>query len=202
MFDRTCTVHHTKRPNTPLGGPLARIVALSLLAATPLMMVAACHTEPRNEEERSNLSGDVQATLNRFRNTDPSLITLMRDAVGYAVLPDVGKAGLIVGGAYGNGEVYEGGHRIGYCDVTQGSIGAQIGAQSFSEVIVFLRQSELDNFKESRFEFTANASAVALRAGAAKAANYDKGVVVLVEPRGGLMAEASVGGQKFRFRPL
>ncbi|MGQ0626854.1 MAG: YSC84-related protein, partial [Phycisphaerales bacterium] len=133
--------------------------------------------------------------------TDPSLNVLLTGAKGYAVFPDIGKAGLVLGGAYGKGEVFQGSTQIGFCDLTQGSIGLQIGAQSYSEVVVFLTDREFANFKAGSYAFAANVSAVALSAGAAGKADYAKGVIVLVETRGGLMAEASVGGQKFSYLP-
>jgi len=163
-------------------------------------MMGGCETAPRTEGDRLSLSADVDATLVRFEQADPSLRPLLNAAVGYAVFPDVGKAGFIVGGGYGKGEFFEGGVRTGYCDISQGSIGFQVGAQSYAEVVLFLKKSEVAAFKSGNYEFAANWSAVALAAGAASKADYAKGVIVLVEPRGGLMAEASVGGQKFSYR--
>ena len=124
----------------------------------------------------------------------------MDKAVGYAIFPDVGKAGFIAGGSYGKGEVYENGKNIGYADLTQATIGLQAGAQTFDELIIFMRQSELDNFKSKEFSFAGNVSAVAIQAGAAKTADTSKGVIVFTRTKGGLMAEASLGGQRFRFQ--
>lgn len=175
----------------------------SIVAGTALACgVASCSTAPKSEGERAVLASDASAAIARFKSTDPTLQKLLDASVGWAVFPDVNKAGLGIGGAYGRGEVFEKGRKIGYCDITAGSIGLQIGAQSFSELIVFLQQEDLSAFKQGNFEFAANASAVALASGAAAAADYSKGVIVFTETRGGLMAEASIGGQKFTFQPL
>jgi lipid-binding SYLF domain-containing protein len=116
------------------------------------------------------------------------------------IFPSVGKGGVIVGGAYGRGEVYEQGQLVGYADVTQATVGAQLGGQTFSELIVFENREAMDRFKRGNFEFAANVSAVALKAGAAAAARYTNGVAVFVKPEGGAMFEASIGGQKFTFQ--
>lgn len=175
---------------------ITHVLAVSALA------LCGCATEPTTDAERSTLDRDASAALSSFRNADPSLEGILDKSVGYAVFPDVGKAGFIVGGAHGQGEVWERGSMVGYADLTKGSVGLQIGAQTFDEIIIFLNQSELDKFKAGDFTFSADASAVAIKAGAAGAADHSKGVVVFVKPKGGLMAEASIGGQQFRFRPL
>src|SRR5690606_34069387 len=111
-----------------------------------------------------------------FKNADSSLQGFLDKSYGYAVFPDVGKGGLGLGGAYGRGQVFEQGRLIGYCDLSQATIGLQAGAQTYSELIVFENKEALDRFTSGRFEFSANASAVALKAGAAAAADYTNGV--------------------------
>jgi lipid-binding SYLF domain-containing protein len=113
----------------------------------------------------------------------------------------VGKGGLIAGGAYGRGEVYQGGEMIGFADLSQATIGAQAGGQEFSELIAFESQNALDGFKQNKLRFAANASAVALKSGTAKSARYDDGVAVFIRPTGGLMVEAAIGGQSFSYLP-
>lgn len=178
-----------------------RLVNASL--ALPLaLLLAACDTAPRTMEDRQVLRSEVDGSLSSFRAADPSLNDLLARSVGYAVFPSVGKAGFIGGGAYGRGEVFERNSRIGYADVSKGSIGLQAGAQTFSQLVVFMRQEQLDKLKNNTFEFSADASAVAIKAGAAAAADYSKGVIVFTRVNGGLMAEASVGGQQFTFVPV
>lgn len=162
-------------------------------------VLSGCETAPKTAGDRATLSSEVSSSLSAFRNADPTLNDLLSRSVGYAVFPDIGKAGFIAGGAYGRGEVYEGGRMIGYADVSKGSIGLQAGAQTFAELVIFMRQEQLDEFKRGDFAFSADASAVAIKAGAAGAADYSKGVIVFTQPKGGLMAEASVGGQQFTF---
>lgn len=177
-------------------------ICLALSCFVTALSLVACETAPKTSAEREVLAAEVATTMTRFRLADPTLQELLDKAVGWAVFPDVGKAGLWVGGAYGKGELFEGGRKVGFCDVTQGTVGLQIGAQTFSELVVFMRQEDLDAFKGEIYEFAANVSAIAIKEGAARSVDYSKGVVVFTIAKGGLMAEASVGGQRFSFRPL
>ena len=169
--------------------------------AVLLLMVNGCASEPQSNQDRQALNSSVRSTLATMRAEDPSFGPFLDDAYGYAVFPSVGKGGLIVGGAYGRGEVYERGRLIGYSSITQGTIGAQVGGQDFAEVICFRNKEALDQFTSGKFEPTAAASAVALKAGAARSAAYSNDVAIFAFVKGGLMAEAAVGGQKFAFTP-
>jgi lipid-binding SYLF domain-containing protein len=117
------------------------------------------------------------------------------------VFPNVAKGGLIVGGAHGKGVVYEKGKVIGQASLTQASIGAQAGGQSFSEVIFFETPQALEDFKDGKFEMSADVSAIVAGEGASKSANYKHGVAVFALPKKGLMVQASIGGQKFSYQP-
>jgi lipid-binding SYLF domain-containing protein len=117
------------------------------------------------------------------------------------VFPSITKAALIVGGAGGGGRVFEKGAYIGNANVSQASIGAQVGGQTFSEVIFFETPAALARFKENKFEWAAGMSAVAAASGKTKDAKYTDGVAVFTRGEKGLMAEVSVGGQKFKFTP-
>lgn len=181
----------------PMRKPL--ITTMSLLAAG--LFVAGCSTAPRTQVARENLHDQVVAELNTYKRTDPGLRNLLHRAAGYAMFPDVGKGGFIVGAAYGHGEVFRHGHSIGWADMTVASVGAQIGAQGYSELIVFENEAALDRFKNNNFTFGANVSAVAVTAGAAAGAKFNNGVAVFVRTGAGLMAEASLSGQRFTFRP-
>ena len=130
----------------------------------------------------------------------PGLGALLQKGYGYALFPDVGKAGLGVGGAYGRGVVYERGQHIGYSDLTQASVGAQVGGQSFSEILVFETKAALERFKAGQFGFAAGASAVVLKSGVATTPNFVDGVAVIVHPIGGVMMEAAIGGQQFTYQ--
>lgn len=163
--------------------------------------LAACATAPKTQAERDTLAMRATATLRTMSAADPGLRPLLDTAHGYAVFPEIGKGGLIAGAAYGRGVVYEGGRLTGYVELNQGSFGAQIGAQTFSELIVFRDRGELERLKTGSFSLGGNASAVALTTGAAKSSRFVDGVAVFVMPRGGLMAELSVSGQKINFQP-
>ena len=164
-------------------------------------VMGGCNTAPKSAEAKADLHDDATAALNKFKRADSDLEALLNKSQGYAIFPTIGKGGVLVGGAYGKGELFEKNQMIGYCDVTQASIGLQLGGQKFSELIVFDSKAALDNFKSGNFAFSAQASAVAATAGASKAAKFEGGVAVFTLGEAGLMYEASVGGQKFDYRP-
>jgi lipid-binding SYLF domain-containing protein len=145
------------------------------------------------------------AAITRFKDTDPRMTRFFDGSKGYAVFPKVGKGGLIVGGAHGQGVVYErsasGTKIIGYSELTQGSIGLQAGGQVFSEIIFFETEAALESFKKGTTEFAGTASAVAASAGASVDAAYEAGVAVFTAGESGLMLQASIGGQGFSFEP-
>ena len=146
---------------------------------------------------------------------------LMNTAYGYAVFPTIGKGGVGIGGAYGKGRVYEQGKYIGDTSMTQVTVGFQFGGQAYSQVIFFEDERALKEFTSGNFEFGAQASAVAITAGAQAQASttghsagasggkrdatttgkYNKGMAVFTVAKGGLMYEASIGGQKFSYTP-
>lgn len=173
----------------------------TVLVATFGFGLTGCQTAPKSEEKREALDDSVRSTLQTMRAEDPSFGEFIDKAYGYAVFPSVGKGGFIFGGSYGRGEVFEQGRFIGYSDITQATVGAQIGGQSFAEVIAFEDKAALDKFKSSAYAFTAQVTAVAIKSGAASNARFREGVAVFTYIKGGLMAEAAVGGQRFRFVP-
>ncbi len=123
-----------------------------------------------------------------------------KEAAGYVVFPNVGKVGLGIGGARGNGEVFEDHKVIGSATLTQLSVGFQLGAQAFSQIIFFQDKSDLNRFTEGNFEFDASASAALITGGANASADYSNGAAVFTFSKGGLMYEASIGGQKFSYQ--
>ena len=136
--------------------------------------------------------------LNKLKNIS-SLKPYFKKARGYAVFPNVGKGGIGIGGARGSGEVFEKGNIIGKTTLNQVSIGFQLGGQAFSQIIFFKDKNSLDRFTEGNFEFGASASAALVTEGANASADYSDGVAVLTFSKGGLMYEASIGGQKFSY---
>ena len=154
-----------------------------------------------NVQAAEDLRAQSRQAIDDFKRADSSMGTMFANSAGYAVFPDVGKGGFIVGGARGKGTVYEKGNPIGRATMTQASIGAQAGGQTFAEVIFFESPGALNDFKAGKFEMSADVSAVAAAEGASKSAKYKKGVAVFTLPKKGLMVQASVGGQKFNFEP-
>jgi len=145
---------------------------------------------------------DSKEAIANFKKADSSLETFFTNSAGYAVFPSVGKGGFIVGGARGKGLVYETNKLIGTAVMTQASFGAQVGGQEFAEVVFFETPGALDDFKDGKFELSADISAVAASEGASKAIKYKKGVAVFTLPKRGLMVQAAVGGQRFKFDRL
>jgi lipid-binding SYLF domain-containing protein len=147
------------------------------------------------------LTTDAEQAMSAFRKADSTLNKLIEDAVGYAIFPSVGRGGFIIGGQRGTGLVYQKGKVVGTAKVTEINIGAQVGGESFSELILFETAEALRDFKASNWEMSAKVNAVAAAEGAGKNAKYQQGVAVFTVTKGGLMVQATVGGQKFKFKP-
>jgi lipid-binding SYLF domain-containing protein len=177
-----------------LGSTLGLIVGVS-------GVLAGCATAPETRQGRETLHQEVQTTLADFRSQDSTLEGFFKNAYGYAVFPTVGKGGAGLGGAYGQGEVFEGAQLVGYTSLSQATIGLQLGGQTYSELIFFKTKEALDAFRTGRFTLAAQASAVAAASGAAADADYERGVAVFTLAKNGLMGEAAVGGQKFTYLP-
>jgi lipid-binding SYLF domain-containing protein len=131
---------------------------------------------------------------------DPGMQKFFDESAGYAVFPNVGKGGIGIGGAHGKGLVIADGKAIADTSLSQVSIGLQLGGQVYAEFIFFKDETALGHFQRGNFELGAQASAVAVTAGASADADYDKGVAIFTNVGGGLMYEASVGGQKFKYK--
>lgn len=172
------------------------VYLLPLLAA-----LSGCATAPRTEAGRDDLKDAARSALKEMRSQDPSLGSFLAGSSGYVVFPHIGKGGYVFGGGYGRGIAYRHGASFGYADITQASVGLQIGGQSFMQVLAFETADDVARFTEGKFALTANASAVILKSGAAATTRYDSGVAVFLKPIGGAMVEASVGGQQYSFRP-
>jgi lipid-binding SYLF domain-containing protein len=177
---------------------VALVVALGMSAPS----LAAKEKEKKSPAQlRQKLAADVQSTIARFKKTDPGIERFLKDSAGYAVFPTIGKLGFILGGGYGEGEIYESGNLIGVASLSFGTVGLQAGAQEYSEIVFFKDKTDVERFKQNKYAFDASASAVVWKSGAAAANDYRAGVAVFVLAKGGVMAEAAVGGQKFTFKP-
>ncbi|MGA9520244.1 MAG: hypothetical protein WBV82_02195 [Myxococcaceae bacterium] len=155
----------------------------------------------KEQEVSHRLHADCQAAIMRMKAKDKGLAKLLETAYGYAVLPAVGKATLVLGAAYGMGEVFKGGKLIGYCGVGQFTLGVQLGGQTYSELVVFQNEEAFNRFKHAGIGFAANASAVLVKAGAVATNKYKNGLQIFVQSEGGMMIELGIGLQKLVFRP-
>ncbi len=176
---------------------LKRLRVGAILVSAALLM-AGCATTPSDD----SLIRESRAALERFVDRDPGLQGWIDHAHAYVVFPEIAKGGLGVGGGFGRGIVFQQGRPIGRSSVSEATIGAQIGAQSYSQVIFFQDEAALRVFQRENLEFSARATAVAASAGAAATTSYERGVAVFIMTRGGLMAEVSIGGQRFRYTSL
>jgi lipid-binding SYLF domain-containing protein len=167
------------------------------------------------------LADEYSDTVSLFKEAGASA-SFFDNSYGYAVFPSIGKGGLVVGGAHGTGRVYEQGKHIGDVSMTQVSIGAQAGGEAFRQIIFFQNKAALDKFTSGNFEFGADVNAVAIKSGvsgsagtsgtsatassgggkdAATGGAYLNGMAVFTMVKGGAMVQATVGGQKFKFKP-
>lgn len=181
---------------------MSRNLSLLLAATAASLALSACSTAPRSSEGRADIREDSSAALAKARSSDPSMTQICHDSYGNAVFPKVGKGAAGVGGAYGKGVLYRDGRMVGYCDLSQASVGFQLGAQTYTEIICFEDQKSFDRFKTGNFTFDAQATAVALKSGAGANAKYADGVCVFTMDESGLMFEAALGGQKFSYQAL
>jgi lipid-binding SYLF domain-containing protein len=165
-------------------------------------------------------AGEYEDTKKVFVNAGESG-TFFEKSYGYAIFPTIGKGGMGIGGAHGTGRVYEQGKYVGDTSMTQVTIGFQLGGQAYSQVIFFEDKRAFEEFTSGNFEFGAQATAVAITAGASATAStsgnsagasggqndantvgkYQKGLAVFTVAKGGLMYEASIGGQKYQYKP-
>ena len=168
------------------------------------------------------LADEYSDAIKAFQNAGESG-AYFDSSYGYAVFPTIGKAGIGIGGAHGKGKVYKQGVAIGDSKMTQVTVGLQLGGQAYSQVIFFENENALKDFTSGNFEFSAQATAVAITAGASAEANtgggtaagasggkndastvsrgYRKGMAIFTVAKGGLMYEAALGGQKYSYTP-
>jgi len=156
----------------------------------------------QDKEKTDKLVAEAREARSQFVSTDNLMESLFNSSAGYVIFPNVGKGAIGVGGAAGNGIVFEKGNAVGSAKMKQVSVGFQFGGQVYREVIFFQDQASLNRFKQNKFEFSAQASAVAVTKGASTNVKYRNGVLVFTQEKGGLMYEASIGGQKFSYKPL
>jgi lipid-binding SYLF domain-containing protein len=163
-----------------------------------LALSAASSFAKWDPDEGAEYHEKAQVALTEFKEKDPKIQSFIDKSAGYVVIPTVGKAGLGIGGARGKGVLYEGGEVTAVITLSQLSFGFQWGGQAYSEFIFFEDAATLENFKQGNYELNAQASAVAITAGASADAEFNGGMAIFTQAKGGLMYEAAVGGQKFK----
>jgi lipid-binding SYLF domain-containing protein len=177
---------------------LRHALALVLVAS----WLAACATvAPTSEAQRSQLLQHGAGALRDMNRVDPGIDELVRKGHGHAIFPEVAKGGVVFGGAYGRGVVFEQGQHVGYADLTFASFGLQLGGQTFSQLVVFENKQTFERFKGGGIDFAADASAIILNTGTATNARFVDGLVIVVRPLAGAMAEAAIGGEQLRYVP-
>src|SRR5882757_1151182 len=179
---------------------------LSRARMTIFLMILSGLFLPRilkaQDESQERIIEDSKNAKASFLKADPSMENLFKNSYGYAIFPNVGKGAVGVGGAAGKGAVYQKGRSVGIAQMIQVTVGAQAGGQAYREIIFFENKAALDRFMDNKIEFSGQASAIAVKAGASANTNYRDGVVVFSQAKGGLMLEASLGGQKFTYKAL
>ncbi|MCJ7467089.1 MAG: hypothetical protein MUO53_10395 [Maribacter sp.] len=166
--------------------------------AVVLMMLVVIGVTAQSKKDKKIIK-DVVKAEKMLKSADPGINRFFKESAGYVIFPNVGKGAFIVGAASGNGALYEHGKMKGMADLKKLNVGLQAGGESIIEVVFFEDISALDEFEESNFAFSAQASAIALKSGVAVNAKYMDGVAVFALPKAGLMADASIGGQKFSY---
>jgi lipid-binding SYLF domain-containing protein len=179
---------------------VAKAAFIITVGLAGLSTVISCSTAPPTAEGKSDLRHSSADALTQAQQNDPSMQGLIQNSAGYVVFPSIGKGAIGVGGAYGKGDVYQNGAVVGYCDMTQGTIGVQLGGQDYAEILIFQTPEAVDRFKTGNFTFDAQATAVAIKSGAGADAKFENGVAVFTMDEAGLMYEASVGGQQFSYQ--
>ncbi len=177
---------------------MRKVATFVTLSALVLLSGKVLAFEP---DTANKMELEVARAILDIKTKDPGIQRFFDDSAGYAVFPSVGKGGIVVGGAFGRGLVIVNEQVDGFASLSQATIGLQLGGQKYSQFIFFKDQTALNHFKRGNFEFGAQATAVAITAGASADAAYDAGVAVFTIAGGGLMAEASIGGQRFSYEP-
>jgi lipid-binding SYLF domain-containing protein len=173
---------------------------LSLVLLLCAAALAGCTTAPRTPLERMTLVQESEQTMRRAIGQNADVKYYLARSPAYAVFPTMGKGGFVFGGGYGKGVLYENGTLSGFCDATQLTLGAQIGGQTYTEMLFFEDAAAVAVFKSGKLALNAQVAAVAADHIAAKRARYQNGVALVILDSAGLMAEAAVGGQEFRYQ--
>lgn len=147
------------------------------------------------------LHAEVLAALKEIQDKHPEVKKVLKEAAGFAVVPEIGQASLVVGGAYGLGEVFEHEKVVGYAAIVQLTIGIQLGGTTFHELVVFHDEGSLKRFKLGKYAFAADAGVAIVKAGALASKGFGESSSIILFDEGGMLLDLAIGGQKFIFRP-
>lgn len=147
------------------------------------------------------LHADVLAALKQLQQKHPEIKKVLEESAGYAVVPSIGRASLVLGGAYGIGEVFVHDRVIGYAAIVELTIGVQVGGTTFHELVVFHDEGSLKRFKGGKFAFAADAAVELVKAGGQKSKGFGATSSIYVFADGGMLLDLAIGGQKFIFKP-
>ncbi|OIP93620.1 MAG: hypothetical protein AUK55_08105 [Syntrophobacteraceae bacterium CG2_30_61_12] len=175
------------------------IVGLLLMNS---MAAADWGTGEKATTEVAGSGGEIQQTIDKIKKEYPEIDAYLAEAYAYAVFPSIKKAGLGIGGAQGDGSVFQGGSQVGKVRLRQLTVGLQGGLQAFCEMIFFKDEASFAKFKDGKTELNAQASAVVLRKGMSGNTTYSDGLAVFTVTLKGLMYEATIGGQRLKYEPL
>ena len=150
---------------------------------------------------KADLVQDAEQALAQMIEKQPKLESYKDKSYGYAVFPKVTKGAVGVGGAGGKGIVFKSHVPVGQSTLKQATIGFQLGGQQYKEVIFFENKDAFDKFTNKKVKFDGQASAVAITAGASVDVSFKDGMAIFTQTNGGLMYEASIGGQHFSYKP-
>ena len=179
---------------------MSRPKAISPVLAFSLTL-GACASTPETAFEREELVNAARMAVQDMERQDATLRPILNDSAGYAVYPGVGEAAFIAGATMGEGVVFEKGEVVGFSNLNAGSVGAQVGGQTFDQLVIFKTSDALERLKLGNFSFSADIGATAVASGASARATFQDGVAVLIEGEKGVMAKLSIGGQQLDFEP-
>lgn len=169
---------------------------------TMLLAILLTASISAQNEDYVRIQTDAESAKQALLAKDKGLSQYFDSSEGYVIFPNVGEGGFIVGAASGNGILYENGVAVGMADLKKVDVGLQVGGQAVTEIIFFETEEALNEFKTDEYAFSGEVSAIAVEKGVSENLNYDDGVIVLAMPKAGLMADMSVGGQKFTYTPM
>jgi len=152
------------------------------------------------EEEKKEMEA-VTKTVAAFKADSPKMQVYFDKAFGYVVFPTIGNAAFVFGGSHGKGKAFAQGKLIGDASLSKASVGLQAGAESYSMIVFFANKETMAKFKAGEFGFAAGASVTVIDTGAQATAVFKDNIAVFTHNKGGLMAAAAIGGQKFEFTP-